>query len=175
MTKEGWKDLAPKQQWDIQVALRGPDCNDSEGLKWFTTAVIRGQMSKVMRVGGTINEDLNLIIVPQEWSSSSSLIFEPGLPAEVKQIIKAHVKLGLWNAHHFYEHVITAASHLGVPIGYVETLPWQKVALQHPAIAAKAYLTSLKTLGNGEGVIKELERHLKTQLSSKYGGGGEFA
>lgn len=168
MTKETWKELSPKQQWDIQVALRGPDCQDSECMKWFTTAVIRGQMSPIQRVGGTVNEDLKLVIVPQEWGSSQ-VIYPPTTTREVREVIRAHLlRIGTWNSHHFFEHIITAATHMGLPVGYVDTQVWQTVIMTHPKVAGKAFIESLTNLAEVNEAA-EMERHYKSMLK---GAGG---
>jgi len=77
-------------------------------------------------------------------------------------------------------YILTAASHLNIPIGYVETGPWQQVALLHPSHAAKVFISSMKNLGIQEEQVKELERHVKASFappsfsSSKYAmSGGE--
>jgi hypothetical protein len=165
MTKEGWKELSPKQQWDIQVALRGPDCPNSEGLKWFTTAVIRGVMQPVMRVGGTINEDLKLIIAPQDWGSSS-LTFPHSIPKEVREVIRANLhEMALWNSHHFFEHVLTAAGHLEIPIAYVSNEVWREGVKEHVTFAAERFYQDLVTNGTSETLLKEFTRHMKERLA----------
>ena len=99
-TKDEWAKFQGKQQWDIQVALRGPDCTKPEAIKWFSTSVIRGVISGAMRVGGVVNDDLRLIILP-----------EAGPYGAAKS----------WAWDHFKDHVVTAAHWLVIPILYV---PW---------------------------------------------------
>src|SRR3990167_9321895 len=50
-TKERWDlELNDKGKWDVMVAMRGPDSNYGETLKWFTTSVIRGRCRRAFRV-----------------------------------------------------------------------------------------------------------------------------
>jgi hypothetical protein len=104
MTKSKWADLTPKQQWDTLVAMRGPDAHSSEPIKWFTTAVIRGAMRSVMRVGGTVNSDCNLIIVPSKWGRTRS-----GEKSTIPPIWQGV------NWQHFFQHVYEAAEVLDIP------------------------------------------------------------
>ena len=66
MTREQWDQLSDKGKWDIKVAMRGPDSYYGEVLKWYTTSVIRGQVREIFRVGGLVNADLQLVVLPQE-------------------------------------------------------------------------------------------------------------
>lgn len=96
LTKAEWKGMSGKAQWDVISALRGPDLSNSGTIKWFTTSVIRGKLREVMRVGGQVNEDLNLIILPGTFSSP--------------------IVAGLFDAEHFLTHISTAASWLSIPV-----------------------------------------------------------
>lgn len=93
-----WNEFSAKQKWDIMVALRGPDCHESrDGIKQFTSSAVRGKMIQVMealkmRVGGQVNTDLGLMIVPDQRGGF------------------------LWNAQHFFEHQEEAGSYLGIPL-----------------------------------------------------------
>ena len=116
MNKDQWASLNPKQQWDCLVALRGPDCYDSDRIKWFTTAVIRGQMASIIRVGGLVNTEFKLVILPE-----GLVIHNPTLPLEKSYIFR-------WCADHFFVHTYEAASHLGVPILYISGDMWLKLA-----------------------------------------------
>lgn len=110
MNKERWDHMAGKPQWDIQVALRGPDSYYGEVLKWFTTAVIRGHMRGVIRVGGSINADLKLVVLPKHSSLHSEAI-----------------ERSKWNAAHFVEHVHLAADHIGIPVLRIPGELWHRV------------------------------------------------
>src|SRR3990167_7782282 len=114
MTREEWDQLSDKAQWDIKVAMRGPDSNYGEVLKWYTTAVIRGQVRYAFRVGGLYNTDLKLVVVPA------------GARAREEKSLKPFEKAGAvaWNWHHFTDHIITAARWLNVPRLYVTHDIW---------------------------------------------------
>ena len=129
MNKERWDHMAGKPQWDIQVALRGPDSYYGEVLKWFTTAVIRGHMRGVIRVGGSINIDLKLVILPKHSS----------LHAE-------QIERSKWNAAHFVEHVHLAADHIGIPVMRIPGELWHRV-MQYDSLseAAREILEFVKT------------------------------
>lgn len=126
MNKTEWKELTPKQQWDILVAMRGPDCHNSEPIKWLTTAVLRSSMSEVMRVGGTINEDLKMVVVPANWSAHSLLkLVEPINPSTKEALEKIAPPHGFFYPGHFFQHILEAASILGLPSLMVGTTLWQ--------------------------------------------------
>lgn len=108
MTKAEWDDLSAKAQWDIKVALRGPDSYYGETLKWYTTSVIRGQIRDVFRVGGTINTTLEAIITPKRGCL---------LGADSTT----------WNHNHFIEHVRLAATHLRIQDIKIPFNLWHKV------------------------------------------------
>lgn len=122
MTKENWKLLSKKQQWDILVALRGPDIRNSEVIKNFTTGVIRRAMSTVIRVGGQLS-DLNFVAVP------SGTVFK-GLTGGPLQI----------DLDHFCLHTREAAENLGVPVLYVSVSVWEQMVLAHNRTASAAIL-----------------------------------
>src|SRR5438874_6578787 len=104
LTKSKWESLSDKEQWDIKVALRGPDCHNSETIKFYTTAVIRAACMKVFRVGGTVNPDLGCVIVPS-WGYG------------IKKIIPEwQNQPGSWNYQHFLQHIEEAAEILSIPI-----------------------------------------------------------
>lgn len=102
-----WKVLSGKQQWDCVVALRGPDVAQSATLKWLTTSIIRHKLSDVMRVGGLINPDLRMIILPDGGR------FYPAYKGRVPIYLRSDL-------NHFFQHVREAACILGIP--YI-TLP----------------------------------------------------
>lgn len=147
-TKEEWAQFDGKKQWDIQVALRGPDCTKPESIKWFSTAVLRGVMQKAMRVGGTVNEDLRLIILPQAGP---------------------HGALKCWAWSHFSEHVRIAAHWLEIPVILVPWHTWWDQRDVEPPTYGKGLVASLKQeLKTGDKytsfylqpAIIELKRHL---------------
>ena len=102
ITREQWESMSDKAHWDVKVSLRGPDSYYGETLKWFTTSVIRGQMKDVFRVGGTVNSDLKLIILPKSDHYDKPISEDLGRFA--------------WNADHFIEHVRQAADWIGIPV-----------------------------------------------------------
>lgn len=149
MTKPQWAQLTEKQQWDTIVALRGPDSNYGETLKWFTTSVIRGQMAPIMRVGGLVNTDLKLVVLPNGGS-------EVG-----------HGYEG-WNHGHFCQHISEAAVNLGLNILWLPASDWHKVMrMRHIAQCGEAIITAAeKAAAEGEtskqaSALKELRRHLQ--------------
>lgn len=175
LSKSKWEKLSEKAQWDIKVALRGPDSNYGETVKWFTASVIRGQMSDIFRVGGLVNLDLQLVVLPY------------GRSDKVDRVFSGLERYG-WNYQHFCDHVRTAAEWLDIPILSVESDLWHKVmqydgatrAAEEFLDAAEAWktkwadggsekqkeklysmgLTSPGRLYSTEGVA-ELERHLR--------------
>lgn len=112
ITKTQWESLSEKEKWDVQVALRGPDCHNSEHIKYYTTAVIRAAVMKVMRVGGTVNTDLKIVVVP-DWSGGSRKLTPPW-----RELPYA------WNFSHFFEHIIGASEVLGIPRLHIEAGAW---------------------------------------------------
>lgn len=94
-----WDQMSGKARWDSIVALRGPDLVGSDALKYFTTSVIRYRLSKIMRVGGMINERLGFVCLPSGLCLSSN-------PSP-------------FDATHFLNHVMEAAGWLDIPICYV--------------------------------------------------------
>lgn len=156
ITKAYWDSLSDKARWDTFVALRGPDTNYGEVLKWFTTSVIRGQVREVFRVGGLVNHDLQLVVLPQE-----------GVPSGRRSRAE-------WNWQHFASHVATAADWLEVPKLRVETQVWHAAMQESSSVAAikaiqeaaevwrvkdpeRAYSKLYKPLH-----LKELERHARS-------------
>lgn len=97
ITQEEWDKMEGKARWDSTVALRGPDLVHSDTLKWFTTSVIRFRLSKIMRVGGMVNNSLGFVVLPSDHYS---------------------IKTEHFDATHFLNHVREAACWLGVPVLY---------------------------------------------------------
>ena len=112
LTKSEWFSLSEKAQWDIKVALRGPDSCYGETLKWFTTSVIRGQCADVFRVGGLVNPDLKLVVLPYGTPGS-----------KVNSAFREAGKVS-WNYEHFVDHVSSAAVHLGLDRLHIEADLW---------------------------------------------------
>lgn len=102
-----WEELSGKGKWDVQVALRGPDAENSDTMKWFTTSVIRGACSKVMRVGGLVNDSLGFVLLP---SGDGPRITTHG-----------------FNYHHFFTHVREAAGWLDIPVITIPATVWWKI------------------------------------------------
>ena len=120
MTLTEWNALNDKGQWDIKVALRGPDCpGDSETIKWYSTAVLRGQLTNVFRVGGTINTHLKMIILPTDGDGQE------------------------WGAHHWVDHVHTAAYWMRLPTVLVPGPAYWKAVSRGRKGAGKMFLDSI--------------------------------
>ncbi|MGE3341558.1 MAG: hypothetical protein AB7J46_06715 [Candidatus Altimarinota bacterium] len=113
LTTERWNELSDKARWDIFAAMRGPDSFYGETLKWFTTAVIRGRVRRVYRVGGTVNQKLKLVVLPDQRGCGISSYSASGKTA--------------WNASHFVEHIEQAAAWLGVPVLWIPEQLWHEV------------------------------------------------
>ena len=146
LTKTEWDKMPEKAQWDIKVALRGPDVYRSDIIKWFTTSVIRGRVRKVMRVGGAVNDDLKCVVLPN------------GRRTKERETENA------WNYGHFVEHVQAAASWLNVPIIYIPADTWMQ-AMRTGSVreAGNAILAVVeKDSPVTAEAIEELKRHLKS-------------
>jgi hypothetical protein len=155
VTKAWWEELEGKPKWDIQVALRGPDCHNSEGIKWFTTSVIRGMMSKAIRTGGTVNTDLKLVIIPVQTDYS-------------KRLPKSD-----WNYEHFFEHVATAAHWLGLPLLAVPFEEWWEIRNSPASAQGMWFLTTFNKEQRETDAVKELARHMEATFphyTTKKGG-----
>ena len=154
MTKTQWAELTGKEQWDVLVALRGPDCQRSEGIKWFSTSVLRMAMHTVMRVGGTLNPDLHLIVVPADWW---------GLERELNPKGSSNHGLG-WSPGHFFGHVVEAAQVLKIPVIEIDNTVYVRgIAIPAP-LAALEFIKYLPSTKNGEWAKVELARHLKAHF-----------
>lgn len=120
MTKERWKQLTEKQQWDILVTLRGPDMRGGEVLKWFTSAVVRADMKPIVKANGgsaTTNERLGAVVIPDAESN----------------LMK---RMSNFDATHFIEHVKDAAQIIGLPIVTIPAnLYWDAVGTQSVSAA----------------------------------------
>lgn len=155
LTKDFWNNLTDKARWDIMVAMRGPDSNYGETLKWYTTSVLRGRVRKIYRVGGTVNSDLKLVVLPESFHYSPSS------------------KRG-WNCTHFLEHIRDAATWMNLPILYINTEVWHRVMSTMSVVNAGVTILketkpdpkkSYSSFEEGkENNLKELERHLTEYL-----------
>lgn len=154
ITKTFWEALNEKAKWDVKVALRGPDSYYGETLKWYTTSVIRGHMRKVFRVGGTVNSDLKLVILP--------LSSYGGNPIKKDKTS--------WNCTHFIEHVETAAVWLKIPVIHIPPTLWHEVmSTEDIAGAGRTILKKMEEIAKAEDYgsyytprLEELRRHLTT-------------
>ena len=168
LSKTDWEGLNDKARWDIQVALRGPDSHYGETIKWYTTSVIRGYCRKVFRVGGLVNDDLKLVVLPEDARRPTT-----GRGTKDRDS---------WNAAHFIEHVQAAANWIGIPIIYLPVELWFSLMQQdNIGRTGKQILEYLKTLPVEESPVrrlrpnmdsaknsKELERHLRDSGYSNY-------
>ena len=121
MTKTKWTELTPKQQWDVYVALRGPDCQHSDPIKWLTTAVIRWAMGGIMRVGGAINADGGGVIVPADCHTLDDKI----------RATQGGLSALSWSSTHFFSHVTEAAMILGLPVYVIPPEVYFKAVSKH--------------------------------------------
>ncbi len=154
MTKTRWAELTGKQQWDLQVALRGPDCQFSEPIKWLTTSVLRWAMHTVMRVGGTLNEDLKIIIVPDN-------------PHKIDQDIRGRVgeeRVFAWSPSHFFNHVREAAEVCSIPVFGVPNKPYFEAVGygQPPLVCARLWKFAHDNPAFGGQLEAELARHINS-------------
>lgn len=138
MTRSQWDSLCTKGQWDIMSAMRGPDYVHSHMLKWYTTAVLRGQMEEVFRVGGLVNRILPFIVVPSEAS-----IFIP--PP--------------FDSSHFFTHVKEAAAWMGVMCYKVDA------SLYRDVLAFSSVTQGWELLWKGEGSRKGLNKFLTEEVN----------
>ena len=108
MTKTDWADLTLKQQWDVKVALRGPDLHNNN-LKLYTTAIIRWACSNVMRVGGTVNHACPVIVLPLNLGSLS----------------RGEQSAWGFDTYHFITHIQEAAEILNIPTVSIPRNLWE--------------------------------------------------
>lgn len=129
--------------WDVMVALRGPDAFKSEGIKWYSTAVIRGIMSKAIRVGGTVNMDLGVVVLP--WVG-----FSEGVRIETD-----------WNWQHYIQHVEEAAHWLEIPVLHVNLASWwENRGLESRGKLGKIFLANVSPHHVSKSAVDELSRHV---------------
>lgn len=162
LTIDEWNSLSPKAKWDTIVALRGPDMPNSEAIKWFSTSVIRGRLRDCMRVGGAINPDLNLVIVPSsplEWG-------------DVLQETRRELRGRLWDYGHFFQHIEEAAMWIGIPVLKLSSY-WPSIESGGGIrVASERFLRELIEAPRGYGWKSqrdELTRHVKDYLAVQYG------
>jgi len=139
--KTTWKALDGKAKWDCMVALRGPDCNDPEHIKWFTTAIIRQRLRIAIRVGGLVNERLGCIIIPDLYS----IIASP------------------FSLVHFIQHTREAANILEIPVLRIKYELWD-AAIQtayQPQTAVRFYKAIVAAFPGSQSPAQiELRRHI---------------
>ncbi len=149
LTPSEWDLIQGKARWDVLVALRGPDARQSDVPKWFSSSVIRGKLRDVMRVGGMINTDLNLVVLV-----GSSL---KGVIGGMKSI----PPVAQWDAEHFCGHIQEAAEILGIPCAFLPPEMYVDV-MSSPTwrVAAEKMVLLMPTLYGLESAVAELQRHL---------------
>jgi hypothetical protein len=145
ITPAEWNKLSEKAQWDIKVALRGPDTYRAETMKWFTTGVIRGRCRKAFRVGGSVNPDLKLVVLPDGYQKTKDAP-------------------NAWNSGHFLDHIQTAAAWLNVPVLFVPMDAWYAATQIDSIRIAGAELVKAAASTSDPELIAELKRHLKSGL-----------
>lgn len=154
MTVKAWEALTPKQRWDVIVAMRGPDCRNSEPIKWVSTAIIRHAMRDVIRVGGLINPYLKAVF------------YCPNLPKGVKGE-------ATFDPHHFSTHVEEASEILGIPYLMIPAdIWWPAMNASHfvqGAVNLHEALSKLSPPASAEGkvALNELGAYVK-KLGSYY-------
>lgn len=157
MDKEQWKNLSGKCQWDVTVALRGPDVKRSEVIKSFTTSVIRSCMSRIIRVGGQLS-DYGFVLLP-----SGSVFKAP------KQDPSQPVTFLRPDMDHFLGHVREAADILDIPIISVTAASWENIMLaMSPQEGMKRFLLLLKSLNEEIYVPPPVLEKIK-ELNEAYG------
>lgn len=191
-----WNRLTPKQQWDTIVALRGPDFRGSETVKWYTTSVIRGKMRKILRVGGTVNTDLNLVVIPSGGMLGGAK--RPERPVNKKSptkndynypyysYIEAHdhddtckfctyqgEMITYLESHprfdytHFFTHVSEASENLGLPVLVIPSDEYAKCVMMTYTRAGMAFLEW--AVKNSDEVTSSIVKELRRHLRGEKG------
>jgi hypothetical protein len=140
ITQAKWDAYTQKQQWDIKVALRGPDHTNTQ-LKIFTTAIIRAVTQPVMRVGGTINHKAPALLLPAScWGLTRG----------------THRKWG-FDLQHFLQHVREAVIILGIPNITIPTMDWLECFQNGitPDLFYERLIASLKNQAKREVVVED--------------------
>lgn len=149
LSPESWEKFSGKAKWDCQSALRGPDLILNEDwLKWTTTSVIRANLKNVMRIGGLVNSDLNILVVP--------------MGSRGRRADRATMEFSL---KHFSGHVVEAGRWLGIPIVPVDFAVWENAWLRSTSLPT--YLDNLAETIEVPSFKEELIRH----RIDTYGGG----
>lgn len=177
LSRPDWARFTPKMQWDIKVSLRGPDVDNSQMLKWFTTSVIRGKMREVTRVGGLINTDLNLVVIPISNSTFNGYSRYGSPPSDLPPCScercawltkRLHKEAGVlrWDCSHFFHHIQEASAILGIPCVAADPLIYREVFRTGSLSTATAtVLNAIDTSYQSER--EELKRHLDNLLTGK--------
>lgn len=132
ISKDRWyNELSEKNRWDVMVAMRGPDSqfpNSNYVLKYFTTAVIRGEVWEILRCAGgsaLYNTEDRYIILPDE---------SEGWPA-----IGTSNPYG-FSFEHFIKHIEKARYVLDIPTFYIPPSMWLVVMEYKSIKGAVKYL-----------------------------------
>lgn len=156
MNRDQWDALTPKGRWDIIVAQRGPDSKAGDVLKWFTTSVIRSEVGQILRAWGgsaLVNDDLKAIILPA------------GPPTGKKGIDGFD-----WS--HFLEHIHSAATYLGLPIGHVSSELYYEAITERNLYAAAAMMSKEFDVAESYKPFVEFMRHRDQFLKPRYAPAG---
>jgi hypothetical protein len=192
LSREEWEKFTPKMQWDIKVALRGPDLYASDTTKWFTTSIIRGKMREVCRVGGLVNDDLNLIILPSHFRPSNRpnppvMVDADAMKSDgwrrhklmeghqghdscewcqyVEKLIEYLDMTPRFDGGHFFQHIAEAGDILSIPRIYVPLEIWGKAMKLGHIRAGFEFLAYLKSLTPEQmGNVDEYKKELKRHL-----------
>lgn len=109
ISPDDWSELSKKQQWDVKVALRGPDLANTN-LKIYTTAIIRWVCSSAMRTGGAINSFCPVLM----------------LPKDLYQLRRGEDTRWGFDLYHFMVHIQEAAMVLEIPSVEMTRLAWEE-------------------------------------------------
>lgn len=185
ITQKEWDALSPKQKWDSIVGLRGPDVSPSDVIKWFTTSVIRARLSGVMRVGGQVNQDLNLVIIPSGsliarktgWGSmppsylskiASTVPHDHPIDdckgcAALRSDLDRQHEMPRWDHTHWAQHLLEAAQELSIPYAMIPGRDWWKAIQGGGTASAAKHLLPL-LMEDWPDQARELDRHINEHL-----------
>lgn len=112
-------------------------------------------MHSIMRVGGTLNEDLGVIIIPNNTFKLDHLIKEK----------QGDVRAMCWSPTHFFNHVVEAAHACDIMVWGVNTGTYMEaVNTVGPAWALTSLYHKLKGDPNQSILVGEIRRHMKAQF-----------
>jgi len=173
MTQSEWDNLPEKARWDIIAALRGPDVIHSDNIKWFGTSVIRAKMIDLTNTHGLVNKTLDLILIPSDQRLLSK--------EELKTYTEAKLPTDmLVDGNHFFNHLITAAQWLHIPIVSVEGKVYREAVREGSRLKALhrviEWAEEAKSISMYNLFIPELKSHyLKLSGGYEFGKAPDYA